>query len=441
MEKMMIKYLFGTLFLIFVLAGTSFAAKVNFSMVPTTTEIAYYVDGSVASSGNGKSLATAFKKIQEAANVVTAGNIVLVYPGTYNERVGITRSGVSGNKITFRSMPRREATVNGGFQIDGRYIRVEGFSVTIGYKENAVEIKGDYADVVDNYFFNCAYKAIRGDMAKNTKSAYIANNHIYHSQSGIVVEGEGWLVENNEVERLYDYGNSDCDYSRGFGSNHVIRNNYFHGSLVNEIGSAHVDGFQFYNMGGDRYLRNMVFEGNIIKDFHQGFINEDPTQSHMSDITIRNNVFIGGELGNRNDGGGYGVFDQDGGVDGLNIIHNVFTNIGVVGVVSRIDVAGGVASTGIISNNIFYDMNGREFSHEAIDIETNNILKTQNLLFVNPNLPLGADGIPFTSDDGFNLRSGSPAINSGINVGVSTDILGNSRNGAPDAGAYEYVSP
>jgi hypothetical protein len=69
------------------------------------------------------------------------------------------------------------------------------------------------------------------------------------------------------------------------------------------------------------------------------------------------------------------------------------------------------------------------------------MLKTQNPLFVNPNSPLGADGIPFTSDDGFRIQSGSSAINSGIYVGVSTDILGNSRIGAPDAGAYEYVSP
>ena len=85
-------------------------------------------------------------------------------------------------------------------------------------------------------------------------------------------------------------------------------------------------------------------------------------------------------------------------------------------------------------------MDGHDIANDAINIANNNILKSQNPLFVNPSLPLGADGIPFTSDDGFRLRSGSPAINTGIDVGVSTDILGNSRIGAPDAGAYEYVS-
>ena len=229
------KYLFGTLFLIVVLAGTSFAQERRQDFGVTAEIPSFYVDGSVARSGNGESLATAFKTIQEAANVVTAGNVVLVYPGTYNERVGVTRSGASGNKITFRSMSRREATVNGGFQIDGNYISVDGFRVTIDYKENAIEIKGDNAEVVDNYFFNCRYKAIRGDLSRMAKSAYIANNHIYHSQTGIVVEGEGWLVENNEIERLYDYGNSDCDYTRAFGRNHIIRNNYFRGNKLNII--------------------------------------------------------------------------------------------------------------------------------------------------------------------------------------------------------------
>jgi hypothetical protein len=435
MEKMMIKYLFCTLFLIFVLAGTSFAAKINFSMVPTTTEIAYYVDGSVVSSGNGKSLATAFKTIQEAANVVTAGNLVLVSPGTYNERVNIARSGASGNKITFKSMQRREATVNGGFQIDGRYIRVEGFSVTIGYKENAVEIKGDNAEVVDNYFFNTRYKAIRGHLGTMPKTAYIANNHIYQSQTGNVIEGDDWVVENNEIERLYDYGNSDCDYTRVFGGNHIIRNNYLHGTRASEVGGAHVDGLQFYNTGGTKFLRNLVFEGNLVMDFHHGLIMEDAVRGQISNINVRNNVFIGGEM-NGGLGFGAGIYDK-GGINGLYVYHNVWTKLNARGIFSKTKYG---TSTGVISNNIFYDMKGSEVD-TAASMANNNILKSQNPLFVNPSSPLGADGIPFTSDDGFNLRSGSPAINSGINVGVSTDILGNSRIGAPDAGAYEYVSP
>jgi hypothetical protein len=58
--------------------------------------------------------------------------------------------------------------------------------------------------------------------------------------------------------------------------------------------------------------------------------------------------------------------------------------------------------------------------------------------FSNPASILGADGIPFTADDGFILRPGSPAINRGTDVGKTTDICGNALVGAPDMGAYEF---
>jgi hypothetical protein len=51
--------------------------------------------------------------------------------------------------------------------------------------------------------------------------------------------------------------------------------------------------------------------------------------------------------------------------------------------------------------------------------------------FVNISNSLGADGIPFTSDDGLRLQNNSPAIDAGTYVGLP--YLGN----APDIGAYE----
>lgn len=54
----------------------------------------YYVDASRPVSGNGRSWATAFKTISEAASLEpSAGKLVLVKPGTYHEAVTITGSG------------------------------------------------------------------------------------------------------------------------------------------------------------------------------------------------------------------------------------------------------------------------------------------------------------------------------------------------------------
>ena len=38
------------------------------------------------------------------------------------------------------------------------------------------------------------------------------------------------------------------------------------------------------------------------------------------------------------------------------------------------------------------------------------------------------------------LQAGSPAINKGVNVGLTRDILGNPIVGLPDIGAYEHVN-
>jgi hypothetical protein len=53
-----------------------------------------------------------------------------------------------------------------------------------------------------------------------------------------------------------------------------------------------------------------------------------------------------------------------------------------------------------------------------------------------------ADGHTYTKSyawvPDFSLKSSSPCINAGTNVGLTTDILGNSIKGTPDIGAYEY---
>lgn len=74
-----------------------------------------------------------------------------------------------------------------------------------------------------------------------------------------------------------------------------------------------------------------------------------------------------------------------------------------------------------------------------LDVTQDNIISTTSgINFVNTASPLGADGIPFTSDDGFMIQSGSTAIDAGASVGVTTDIRGYTRTGTPDKGAYEF---
>jgi parallel beta-helix repeat protein len=72
--------------------------------------------------------------ISAAAARVTAGTIVEVSTGTYDEQVSVTRSGTSTAPVVFRADPGETVTVRGGkygFYVAGRnWVTVEGFQVT-----------------------------------------------------------------------------------------------------------------------------------------------------------------------------------------------------------------------------------------------------------------------------------------------------------------------
>gem|GEM_PF-1950094 len=75
--------------------ATTKNVAVSGTAVAPSASLVYYVDGSVSSSGDGLSWATAFKTIQEAANVSTlsGGNIIYIKPGTYTQELMVKSNG------------------------------------------------------------------------------------------------------------------------------------------------------------------------------------------------------------------------------------------------------------------------------------------------------------------------------------------------------------
>jgi hypothetical protein len=148
----------------------------------------------------------------------------------------VKASGTEGKPITFMAMPRRSATV-GGFDLEGSYVRVEGFEITADPPATAVQLHASHCEILDNYIRDMMV-AVSGTSGRpsgdgNTRdySAVahnrVAYNKVYHSEYGFMLGGEDWLVENNEVSRLFMYAggnqNDDCDYSRFFGKGCVQR--------------------------------------------------------------------------------------------------------------------------------------------------------------------------------------------------------------------------
>ena len=152
-----------------------------------------------------------------------------------------------------------------GFDLEASYIRVEGFEITADKPATAVQLRAGHCEILDNYIHDMM-TAVSGTVGKPSADGStrdysavthnrIAFNKVYHCQYGFVLGGEQWLVENNEVNRLFMYasgnGYDDCDYSRFFGRGCVERGNYFHGSTASEIRVAHVDGLQTFTVNGE----------------------------------------------------------------------------------------------------------------------------------------------------------------------------------------------
>jgi len=163
--------------------------------------------------------------------------------------------------------------------------------------------------------------------------------------------------------------------------------------------------------------------------------------------TLINNVFIRNKvLGTSSLNNGGGAFVQEGGTSTY-IVNNTFY-------ADSSSVSGGAihfkdgGTNRYLYNNIFYKNQGGSTttdisfaSSAAITAQSNNTFSGTDPVFVNELLPLGADGLWTTADDGLRLRPCSPAVDSGLNsaVVVTDDILGATRiqYTTVDRGAYE----
>ncbi|MHB1036144.1 MAG: DUF1565 domain-containing protein [Pirellulales bacterium] len=385
----------------------------------------YVVDSAApgAADANSGSEEKPFKTVQRAADAAKPGDTVYVMAGQYRERIKVKTSGAEGRPITFQAMPRRSAIV-GGFDLDASYVRVEGFEITADKPATAVLLRASHCEVLDNYIHDMM-EAVSGTGGDKPLSASgtrdysavahhrIAYNKVYHNQYGFLLNGEDWLVENNEVNRLFMYpgGNkfADCDYSRFFGKGCVQRYNYYHGSSPQEITPAHVDCIQTFPRDGDSSV-DLLFENNVCFDFHQMCMVERLTpNANLRGWTFRHNIASTNSPTMR---GGWGpdiIHTPD-----VTIENNTISTVNW----ATIGLRDKLSANGQIRNNILGDaeravVDGDEtFSHANPVIEYNLTFKTAPLAGgtnTNNKDPLFVD----SQKRNFRLRKGSPAVGAG----------------------------
>ncbi|MBN1379584.1 MAG: hypothetical protein JXA04_10155 [Gammaproteobacteria bacterium] len=409
-----------------------------------------------------------FTTIQDCADIVEAGQTCLVYPGTYSEGIRTIKSGTPENRITFRAdnpaatytqpgisiSTQAENTaviqgenlyqdeyVYGAIVIEHDYITVEGFEIFFYPSDcfrNGIVNFGSHTEITNNYIHDISGGA---GITTGGDDGFVAYNRIANMNKGLNLYGNRTLVEYNDFSRMI-YDCQDADFMRAFGSNHIIRYNYFHDNYGEELPTnlTHPDVIQTF---GDSIAQNISFEYNFIKDLeHTQMCNLETDGTGISNWSFKNNI----------------IYNLSGSafiwiprvVFSRNTI--IYTSFDTIFLWYR-SGSGGSSNYGVVKNNLFIDtgINPRNslysvetgvidflgdynyiagappyFSEKTnwTDIEELNGINGGDPSFMDITNPLGPDGIPWTDDDGLRLQSESTAIGVGEN-GV-------------DIGAYDF---
>jgi MYXO-CTERM domain-containing protein len=379
--------------------------------------------GSDAAAG---SEAAPFETIQRAANVVGAGDSVVVHAGTY-AGFKVTKRGTEAAPITFKS--DGDVTIAGAMTTnrdaiwieDSSYIVIDGFAVTQAQRAGISALTCDHVTV------------------KNNKADQNGRWGIFSAFC------DDFVVEHNEASRS---GTEHGIYASNSADRPIIRDNTVWG---NAMAGIHMNGD--INFGGDGIISDAIIEGNVLRDNGRlggSAINGDG----IVGATIRNNVLDG------NHASGVSLYAIDGGAPstGNRVINNTIRMASDARWAINID-DGSVGNT--IRNNVLFDANpnrgavtvcatcmaGLVADHNAVvgrfELDGNVVgLDAWRTRTGDTTSFVATDDLFVNAGQGDHaLRPGSPAIDAGVADGApATDIAGTARpqGAAIDIGAYEH---
>lgn len=398
----------------------------------------YYVrtDGNDANTGSANDAANAWLTIQHAADTIGAGDTASVQAGTYNESVTINSGdGSAGNYKQFLASGSVTLT---NFIVKDEYCYISGFTCLSG----SVNDNGFYFDAGSDHTVvtNCIIEHQQIGMLCNLDVGQIPDDllitrcTITNCQKGIylvgVAGGAGHRLWSNTVVRLrqWVYAN-DMDYLRlAAGGNHQVVGNLCYGTLSNEVDTSlstypHIDNLQVWDYSaGHGPVTNLLVAWNFFLDAINGCTFSDVFGLGVGNNTFTNNIIgrgfplvYSGQLS------GQSPFNMET-CAGTTIVKNntwfgyggraVFKDFNTVVVQNNICLhsAGGYNLTGTTPGTGDYNCTYITWSPKKGPNDM-----TNNPSLVNTNSPLGADGIPWTADDGFRLQYGSPCIGAGTN--------------------------
>jgi len=419
----------------------------------------------VSTKGNDNNtgtLAAPYLTIQKAVDSAIAGDTIYVREGTYYPTTAITfylHNGTSVSPIQLMAYPGEYPVIDGGVCTSANliltwnnYINMTGFELrngtgagitmigqhcTVGhmivhdFSGNGITANGDYSVVEDCLVYNTAMSnyanpgsgingsgisACRGTQTTGdmTTDYAIIRRNIVHD-----IWGEGISI----FEATYSTMEDNTMYN-GWSANiyisdatHILCQR----NLVYQTKTM-LNGSQIGIMGGDEKLTPPssynTFVCNIVYGCTRNFTFWGSNgASGMNNFVIANNTFVSAT-------GPANVW-----LINANAINTIFKNNIVYqpsGSTPPVYVSG--ATPGITySNNLWLNYPKSPYTYVIGTGDVNG-----DPLFANLASPYIAES--------YQLNGSSPAINKGVNVGLTSDYLGNPITGLPDIGAYEYTT-
>jgi len=396
--------LYGFFFLIFEFSCKEALIKAEPStpLINTLKGLTLSTTRYVANTGNDNYIGTAtapFLTIQKASLAALPGDTIIVKDGTYttsiDEMTLFWGSGTADKHITYKAEHKWGAILDGMgiighcFDFSGgvSYIDISGFEIR-NFRWNAFSINNPQnpntnITIRDNLIHDIGRECTDTDNGKT--GAYV------HGGTDIIFERNVF----HDIGR-YAPGENGCSITLPYYKNHD------HG--------VYIDG-----------CNGLIARYNIFYNIQRGWGVHLYSGAGLpsSNISVVNNTFA---YGNPYKDGSHILIA--GALSNSNFKNNIF--YGQVSSGISLDAMSSYSNVSI-NNNIAYGGDGLIVTNTASGVTLSNNITNTDALMLNP------------GNFDFRLQSGSPAINAGVNLGLTSDFLGNPIIGPPDIGAFESI--
>lgn len=398
----------------------------------------------VSPQGSDQDAGTAaqpWRTMAKAVATLQPGDVCLVAPGTYDERVTIRRSGAAGRPITLAATG--EVTMR-GFELQGaQHWRLCGFRIAgvPAGQYGVLAFGAHHLEFWHNTIEHLPGGGMRFHPSQPTNFATLKGNTIAWcgegagGNLGITMNGEQNLIEDNDISRV-------ADFVVMFGRRNRMRHNYLHDSYwADWPGTAHhIDGLQTYVGANyfptktDQLLLEANFMANVPDQHTHYLMLSDEANLGSREVLFRRNV--GWRLG------GYAVLAQQ--VDRVRLYHNTFVDLFLSSPNKTWYVLGytGGATGGRVLNNLFSRCARDGGALYMLDQTATDFVADHNLAWQSGR-PQDAHGIvgcePQLRHDGegdLRLSPGSPAIDAGRPLTTATSAGQGTTLTVADAGYF-----